>query len=80
MGIFHIQWKPLNRDASGVRNLSRITDCPDYPISIARYEFVLKNVFRNVYTVDISFSDNAGDISNYHFPSFTIDQISMVCI
>ena len=27
-----IQWKPLNRDASGVRILSRITDCPDYPM------------------------------------------------
>ena len=29
---FPIQWKPLNRDASGVRILSRITDCPDYPM------------------------------------------------
>ena len=27
-----VQWKRRNRDASGVRILSCITDCPDYPM------------------------------------------------
>ena len=30
--IYYIQWKPLNRDASGVKFLSRISDYPDYPM------------------------------------------------
>ena len=37
-GTVKIQWKPLNRDASGVRILYRLSDVN----SIVRYEFVPK--------------------------------------
>ena len=38
-----VQWKRLNRDASGVMVLSRISDYPDYPM---QYLLLDMNLFR----------------------------------